>query len=164
MTRLTATFILLTLTGMSAGCGPDETPPAASLIPADYARTFPEVRGCRMTFEHISSYGAGAPSISNIRVVIDPGGVDRYRVAGQTLPVGTVVVKEEYADPTCSTVIGWTVMRKETAGYDPTHGDWRWQRVRASDRAVLEDGRVTRCINCHNTPDCTSRDWQCTQQ
>jgi hypothetical protein len=51
----------------------------------------------------------------------------------------------------------------EPAGYDPTHGDWHWQRVRASDRSVLEDGRVARCITCHETADCTARDWQCTQ-
>ncbi|MDB4929501.1 MAG: hypothetical protein JWM10_1985 [Myxococcaceae bacterium] len=158
-----ATLLNLTLVGIFAGCGPDETPAATSLVPANYAATYPEVRGCRMTFEHISSYGAGAPTISNIRVVLDPGAMANYRATGRALPVGSTVIKEEFADPTCTTVIGWTVMRKEPAGYDPTHGDWHWQRVRASDRAVLEDGRVDRCINCHNTADCTTRDWQCTQ-
>lgn len=162
MVRL-QTLVALTLLGISGGCGPGGDPPAASLIPADYDSRFAEVRGCRMTFEHISSYGAGAPTISNIRVVLDPGAMANYRVAGRTLPVGSTVIKEEYADPTCSTIIGWTVMRKEPAGYDPARGDWRWQRVRASDRQVLEDGRVTRCIGCHDRPECTSRDWQCTE-
>jgi hypothetical protein len=156
---------LLTLTCMCIlpGCGPEETPPAAALVPADYARRFVEARGCRMTFEHITSYGPGTPTISNIRVVLDPAAMAAYRMTGQTIPVGATVIKEEFADPTCTTVVGWTVMRKEAPGYDPTHGDWHWQRVRASDRLVLEDGRVSRCINCHNTPDCTTRDWQCTQ-
>lgn len=162
MARVATTF-LLSLSLLSAGCGPEETPPPTSLVPSDYASRFPEVRGCRMTFEHISSYGPGTPSISNIRVVTSPEAMANYRVEGRTLPVGSVVIKEEYADPTCSTIIGWTVMRKEPAGYDTAHGDWHWQRVRASDRQVLEDGRVTRCISCHNTPACTSRDWQCTQ-
>lgn len=158
-----ALLLSLGLAALSGACGPDETPPATSMIPADYASRFPQVRGCRMTFEHISSYGAGTPSISNIRVVLSPAAMANYRVTGQTLPVGSIVIKEEYADPSCSTIIGWTVMRKEPAGYDAAHGDWHWQRVRASDRQVLEDGRVDRCISCHNTPDCTSRDWMCTQ-
>ena len=162
MARL-ATAFTITLLALSYGCGPDDQPAVTSLVPADYAARFPEVRGCRMTFEHISSYGSGTPSISNIRVVLDPAAMANYRVVGRTLPVGAVVIKEEYADPTCSTIIGWTVMRKEPAGYDPTHGDWHWQRVRASDRSVLEDGRVARCITCHETADCTARDWQCTQ-
>lgn len=161
MTRA-APLVALALLGLSSGCGPDD-PAVASLVPPDYLARFPEVRGCRMTFEHISSYGAGTGSISNIRVVASPEAVSAYRVAGRTLPVGAVVIKEEYADPTCSTVIGWTVMRKEPAGYDTAHGDWRWQRVRASDRQVLEDGRVARCISCHSAADCTARDWQCTQ-
>lgn len=145
------------------GCGPDPAPAPTSLVPSDYARRFPEVRGCRNTIEHASTYGPGTPSISNIRVVASPEAMPNYRVEGRTLPVGSLVIKEEYGDNSCSTVIGWTVMRKEPAGYDPAHGDWHWQRVRASDRAVLEDGRVTRCTSCHERAECTSRDWMCTE-
>ena len=154
--------LAITLLCISAGCGPADPPPATSIVPANYSATYPEVRGCRTTTEHISDYGAGQPAITNIRVVLDPAAMANYRVAGQTLPAGTFVLKEEYGDPTCSTIVGWTVMHKEP-GYDPAHGDWHWQRVRASDHAVLEDGHVTRCINCHNTPACTTRDWMCTQ-
>ncbi len=147
------------------GCGPGDPPVPAVLVPANYTATYPIVRGCRSTTEHISSYGAGTPSISNIRVVINPEAMAQYHVRGATLPVGTTIMKEEYGDASCATVIGWTVMRKEPAGYDTAHGDWHWQRVRASDRAVLEDGRVARCTtsSCHAVADCTAYDWTCTQ-
>ncbi len=161
MNRVVAS-VALSLVVLAGGCGPDETPAATSLVPTDYARRFPEVRGCRNTIEHASSYGPGTPSISNIRVVASPEAMANYRVEGRTLPAGSLVIKEEFADSSCSTVIGWTVMRKEP-GYDTAHGDWHWQRVRASDRAVLEDGRVSRCISCHNRTECTSRDWMCTE-
>jgi hypothetical protein len=77
---------------------------------------------------------------------------------------GTVVLKEEYADPECRELSAWTVMRKEP-GYPPAAGDWHWQRVMA-DRTVTEDGHVARCIDCHRTYDlgaCLSRDWMCTE-
>lgn len=145
-------------------CGP-ETTPATPLVPANYAATYTRVRACRTTTEHISTYDAGMPSISNIQVLINPSAAAQYRQRGVTLPAGTTILKEEYADPTCTTIVGWTVMYKEAAGYDTAHGNWHWQRVRASDRAVLEDGRVTRCFNggCHAVADCTAYDWTCTQ-
>jgi hypothetical protein len=113
-----------------------------------------------MTTEHTAT----TPGLvaSHIRVVTNPAAADAYRMNAPALPVGTLVVKEEYADPSCARLRAWTVMRKEPAGYDPAHGDWRWQRVRAADRAVLADGRVSSCIACHDTPECRARDWQCT--
>lgn len=148
---------------LTVACGPESnpTPSPTSLVPTDYDGRFTEVRNCRNTIEHTMTVGSS--SVSNIRVVINPEAASAYRMNAATLPVGTLVIKEEFSDASCSRLISWTVMRKEPAGYDPTHGDWRWQRVRASDRSVLEDGRVTRCINCHNRPACTQRDWQCTE-
>lgn len=151
----------LTLLAVACGPEPTPTPTPTSLVPTDYDGRFTEVRNCRNTIEHTMTVGNA--SVSNIRVVTNPEAASAYRMNAATLPVGTLVIKEEFSDASCSRLISWTVMRKEPTGYDPTHGDWRWQRVRASDRAVLEDGRVTRCINCHNRPACTQRDWQCTE-
>lgn len=143
-----------------ASCADPPAPAPTSLVPSDYASRFTEVRGCRRTTEHTAT----TPDlvVGYIRVLTSPEAADAYRMNAPRLPVGTLVVKEEFVDASCSRLRAWTVMRKEPAGYDPTHGDWRWQRVRASDRAVLVDGRVGSCISCHDRPACTARDWQCT--
>ncbi len=113
-----------------------------------------------MTVEH----SATTPGlvVSHIRVLTSPEAAAPYRANAARLPVGALVLKEEYANASCSRLRAWTVMRKEPAGYDAAHNDWRWQRVRAADRAVMVDGRVASCISCHDTPraPCTARDWQ----
>jgi hypothetical protein len=152
--------LLLPLCATLLSCGPDEPAAPTSLVPSGYATTFVEVRGCRMTSEHTAT--TPGLVVSHIRVLTNPEAAAPYRANAARLPVGSLVVKEEYADPSCSRLRAWTVMRKEPAGYDPPHNDWRWQRVRAVDQAVLVDGRVSSCISCHDTPACTARDWQCT--
>lgn len=144
------TFALLT------SCGPESPPAPTVLVPTGYDARFVEVRGCRSTTEHL------ADRVGYIRVLTNPEAAAPYRANAATLAAGTTVLKEEYADPSCSQLTQWTVMHKEP-GYDATHGDWHWQRVRASDRSIVEDGRVARCFNCHNRPECTARDWMCTE-
>ena len=146
-----------------ASCGDDSPEAPTSLVPSGYAARFVEVRNCRSTIEHIAT--TPSPMVTNIRVLASPEAADGYRSNAAHLPVGTLIVKEEYDDTSCarSTLRAYTVMRKEAPGYDSAHGDWHWQRVRASDNAVLTDGRVASCIQCHNRPACTSRDWQCTE-
>lgn len=157
--------LLLALAGLAVSCGPDETPPApTSIVPSGYQFTFVEVRGCRQTIEHTAT--TPQPVVQFIRVMINPESAAAYRMNAPRLPANTVVLKEEFTDPSCSRLAAWTVMRKEPAGYDTAHNDWHWQRVRSSDRAVLVDGRVASCINCHQTDQsggCVLRDWQCTQ-
>jgi len=150
----------LGLTAVLLSCGPEAPPAATSLVPPNYASTFVEVRGCRMTSEH----SATTPGlvVSHIRVLTNPEAATPYRMNAPQLPVGTLVIKEEYADASCSRLRAWTVMRKEAPGYDPMRNDWRWQRVRAADRAVLVDGRVESCAACHAAAACRARDWQCT--
>lgn len=113
-----------------------------------------------MTTEHAAS---GDAPVTNIRVLTNPEAASAYRMNAAALAAGTLVIKEESDDPNCAHITAWTIMHKEP-GYDSAHGDWHFQRVRASDRAVLEDGRVARCFNssCHGAPACTGRDWMCT--
>lgn len=157
---------LLLVAASLVSCGPDSTSaPPASIVPSGYQFNFVEVRGCRQTVEHTAT--TPQPVVDHIRVMINPGSAEAYRMNAARLPANTVVVKEEFSDPSCSSgsLRAWTVMRKEPAGYDPAHNDWHWQRVRASDRAVLVDGRVASCIDCHRTQQmgaCVLRDWQCT--
>ncbi|MEZ4407214.1 MAG: cytochrome P460 family protein [Polyangiales bacterium] len=163
----------LSLLALSLGsCGPDDPAAPAALVPASYA-SYTQVRGCRTTTEHLSAASSGAAA-DHVRVLTSPEAASAYLANAPTLPTGTVVIKEEFNDPDCARVTAWTVMRKEQ-GYDPAHGDWHWQRVRADYReradgseervvgAVLEDGRVSRCFNCHDTPACVARDWMCTE-
>lgn len=130
-------------------------------MPSDYRGRFTEVRNCRRTTEHLASAGSGAVT-NAIRVLINPEAARLYQGNAIQLPAGTVVLKEEFDDERCTNLTGWTLMRKEP-GYDDAHNDWHWQRVRASDGRVLEDGRVNRCISCHDREACRRRDWQCTE-
>lgn len=142
---------------LAASCGPETPAGPTVLVPPNYGATYVEVRGCRATTEHL------ADRVAYIRVLTNPEAAAPYRANAATLAAGTTVLKEEFSDPSCAQLTQWTVMRKEP-GYDGTHGDWHWQRVRASDRAVQEDGRVTRCFNgCHSAPVCVARDWMCTE-
>lgn len=145
-----------------AQCGPEAPSGPASLVPSNYATSYVEVRRCRSTVEHQPNPSGDV--VRNIRVWVSPGAAQAYINNAATLPAGAVVIKEEYgASCNRADLLAWTVMRKE-AGYDPPRGDWHWQRVRASTNAVLEDGRVQRCISCHDTAACRARDWQCTER
>jgi sugar lactone lactonase YvrE len=124
-----------------------------SLLPADYLASYVEVRDCRFSLEH-----GGI----TIRVLASPGAAEAYQDEAETLPVGSIIVKEEYSDSDCSpsSLLRWRVMRKEAPGFDPEHGDWHWQFV-TPRREVVYDDKAT-CISCHLAPDCTRRDYMCT--
>lgn len=154
--------LLFVLLGALVSCGPEGIMGPTSLVPPDYSARFTEVRRCRATIEHQPNPAGDV--VRNIRVWINAESARAYIDNAATLPAGTVVIKEEYGG-SCNNadLLAWTVMRKE-AGFDPAHGDWHWQRVRASNGRVLEDGRVDRCIRCHDTTACRARDWQCTER
>jgi len=148
-----------------AGC-PEETPtPAptatptlgiAPIFPADYRASFVEVRDCRLSIEH------GGVSI---RVLANPIAAEAYKREQNPLPVGSIVIKEEFDAPDCgddADLARWRVMRKEAAGFDPEDADWSWQWVDAPGRGVRFDDKAT-CIDCHREPACVARDYMCTQ-
>ena len=139
----------------AAGC-PQAAPGDAELIfPANYRTTFVEVRDCRNSIEH------GA----TIRVWVNEVGANAYQADQDPLPVGTVVVKEEFGGDDCSNdddLMFWSVMRKEPAGFDEQARDWRFQEVSAPGRTVTLDGKST-CISCHLAPECLARDLMCTE-
>ncbi len=127
---------------------------AEPIFPADYRATFTEVRNCRFSIAH------GGVSV---RVLANPIAADPYLNDANPLPVGSIVIKEEYAGPSCDNdadLIGWRVMRKEDPGYDPQDGDWHWQHLNA-ERQVLYNTKAT-CIGCHVAPECLARDHMCT--
>lgn len=121
---------------LALGCGGEAEVP---VFPDTYASTYQEVRDCRRSPDHDLNY---------IRVLASPEAADPYMGRAQPFPVGAIVLKEEYADAACQDLDGFTVMRKEEAGYAPSTGDWSWQRVSA-DRDVVPIDEA-RCIGCHS--------------
>lgn len=134
----------------------DNTSPGPEpVFPENYRETFTEVRNCRFSVEHGGF---------TIRVLANDIALQDYLNDAAQLPVGSIILKEEYGGPDCNddTVIEqWRVMRKEAPGFDPNAGDWHWQRVLANGRQVVEDNKAS-CISCHSVPECFDRDYQCT--
>lgn len=157
MTVRWATLLLLALA--IGGCEPDPEPETApSLLPADYAQGFVQVRDCRPSTEHLP----------NILVKTAPSLVAVFDSGPFPFAVGSLIVKEEFSDRDCKALTGYTLMRKEAAGYDATYGDWHWQRLDAAGR-VLADGKgagaTIKCASCHaSTPACRGRDFTCTEK
>lgn len=120
-----------------SGC-PGDDPAIEPLFEASYTSTFREVRPCRRSGDH---------DLAFVKVWADPTAFEAYTTRAMPFPDGSVIVKEEFADDACTSLSGWTVMRRE-AGLDPEGGDWHWQSV-DPDRRVSADGLVQRCRSCH---------------
>jgi hypothetical protein len=149
--KKSAAFVLM-LCALGA-CEENVNPVPNSLLPMDYRSTYATVRNCRPSIDHDLRY---------IVVLTSPQATDAYRSGPYPFAPGAVVVKEEYADPSCRGLVGWTLMRKEPAGYDPGFGDWRWQKVDGEGK-VLQDGKLDRCRSCHaSQSSCRLRDFTCT--
>ena len=141
---------LLTAVSSSMGVCP--------IFPADYRNTYVEVRDCRFSSEH-----GGV----NIRVLASPNAVRPYLDGANPLPVGSVIVKEEFndrGDEKCldENLVRWRAMRKEEPGFDPVDGDWHWQWVEPSLAVRFDDKTTGSCLGCHKVPDCLARDYMCT--
>jgi hypothetical protein len=137
---------LLTAVSSSMGVCP--------IFPADYRKTYVEVRDCRSSPEH-----GGV-----VRVLASPNAVRPYKDGANPLPVGSVIVKEEFSRRGCEDedLVRWRVMRKEAPGFDPEDGDWHWQWVESSFAVRFDDKTTGDCITCHREPDCLARDYMCT--
>lgn len=138
---------LLVAACSNGGDPPSSTPGAAPSFPADYASTYKEVRNCRQSGEH---------DLNRVRVVADPAAFGPYQARDRPIPVGAVVLKEEYdfADTTCSGPVKlWTVMQRREPGSSPTTLDWRWEEVDGQRNVIATD--TPRCYGCHAgcTPD-----------
>ena len=67
------------------------------------------------------------------------------------MPVGAVVVKEKYADPSASGPLrGYSVMTKRPPGSDPERGDWEYAYVSLDGQRTVASGRaLSGCATCH---------------
>jgi hypothetical protein len=139
---------------MLVACGSDTTDAGADpIFPADFASTFQEVRPCMRSGDH---------DLNHVRIVVNQTGHDAFVTRSGPFPEGTLIVKVEYADPTCSDLTGYTSMRRDAAGSSPEAGDWTWQRL-DENRKVERTGNIPECVSCHATcgfpPD--GHDWTC---
>ncbi len=136
-----------------SACDQNVSPVPDTILPMDYRSTYAQVRGCRRSVDH---------DLRHIMVLTNPIATEVYRNGPYPFPAGSMVVKEEYLDQSCRALAGWTLMRKEAAGYDPAFGDWRWQKV-DRERKVVADGKIETCRSCHASQvSCRSRDFTCT--
>lgn len=131
--------------GWAPACGSEAPSEPTPVFPEDLS-TWHEGRPCGFTHEHELRY---------IRVLVDAAAEAPYRELSSDFPysVGATLVKLEYDDEDCQTLIGYTAMQKREAGYSKLGNDWQWQRVTVN-REVVEDGELRACIGCH-THHCT---------
>lgn len=128
-------------------------PTTEPIYPADYRTSFTQVRDCRFSIEHDGV---------NIRVWANDIALAAYLAEADELPVGSVIIKEEFAGGTCDSDDDLTLisaMRKEDPGFDSEDRDWHFQEVTPSDRRVVNNSK-TDCTECHRT--CEDRDYMCT--
>lgn len=119
--------------------GEDAGPPPEPVFPADYQASYIEARNCRPSHEHDLRY---------IRVFVEPQAFGVYQTYQGDYPVGSTLVKPEYDDEGCQSLLGYSAMQKLAPGALPLGGDWLWQKLDA-DRAVMEEGAPIRCVDCH---------------
>lgn len=123
------------------------------VLPSNYRETFVQVRTCRSSIDHDLAY---------VTIWTSPAAAASYDFGPYPFPTGSLIVKEQYVDPTCSKLSGFSLMQKGGPRSDPKHGDWRWLRMDSKLR-VVEDGKIARCALCHAQASCRQRDYVCAE-
>jgi hypothetical protein len=111
------------------------------VFPEDFDANYLEMRDCRHSHEHDLRY---------IRVLASESAQAPYATLSEATPypVGATLVKLEYDDELCTTLLEYTALQKLEPGANPGGSDWLWQRV-STEREVEESGAPWRCISCH---------------
>jgi hypothetical protein len=122
-------------------CAEVDNPNPQMVLPEDYRTAFAQVQDCGNSIDH---------NFMDVIVRVRAEDVARYRSGPYPLPKGTLIVKEEYRGQGCVDFAGYTVMRKEEAGYFPAGGDWQWFTLDTTGM-VLKDGKAPVCASCHGS-------------
>ena len=139
-TVLSAALVTVLSLGGTA-CEPaDPGPPAP--FPADYESSWTETRDpCRLSHDHQLRY---------IRVFADELAAPSHLDLGQPYPVGAKLLKAEYDDEACESLVSFVVMEKLRAGADPVNYDWDWSRWSPGREYLDRPDEVPRlCVGCH---------------
>lgn len=86
-----------------------------------------------------------APHGAFHRIFITPGLREALPIDDNTVPDGSIIVKENYSSE--ETLTALTVMAK-VRGFAPNTGDWFWARY-TPEGAVQAEGMVGSCVSCH---------------
>lgn len=142
----TRTYLTLLCSSL-VGCAVSSDPGAVDPIrfPVDFEDRYLESKDCRLSHEHELRY---------IRVLVSPRAITAYETLAESEPFepGDVLLKTEYDDAACTQLLGYTVLYREASGYAPERFDWRWQRVDAERRLLLDGpggGAIETCVTCH---------------
>ena len=136
-----------------AGCSAEEAEPPAAIWPADFESAWPEVRDCRLSpAEHDGFY---------IRVFANPDATQAYEDGVYPFAEGTLLVKGEYDDAACKTLVRVSAMRKLAPGAASELADWEWQRTDAAGNVTTQMPAKS-CAGCHAA--CKARDYACTDK
>ena len=73
---------------------------------------------------------------------------DELNTMAPPYDAGVVWLKAQYSDAACTSLSGFTVMRKGSAGTAPETGDWQWQTV-GEYGEITGEGQLGGCIGCH---------------
>lgn len=124
----------------------EETPSAAKLFTlvteTDPFETWAQFPGLEGTVESAAPHGPMSRTWINEEV---ESALTNYT---GSLPVGSVIVKENLGESDTDKANSWTIMWKVT-GFDPDHNDWFWANI-TPEGVVNAEGKVDGCIACHS--------------
>ncbi len=135
-----------------SACGDSFSYDGNSYFPEDWASTYVKKTDCKESATHSGDY---------VIVHTSPDASDAYSDRAGAMPVGAVILKEQFADSGCSDFTAITAMKKLEDGASATHGDYDWQRVEADGSIALEGAQST-CSGCHSSSPCS--DFLCEPQ
>jgi len=147
--RLAPLLTVMSLVGLS-GCGgwDDE-----ASFPENYSASYVKLHECKESAHPAANY---------VITWLSPEGEQAWQQMMEgmmggaepgPLPTGTVLVKAQYNDSSCSDLSGYTAMEQLEPGAKPELGDFKWQFL-DSDGSCNNCDAGSSCSGCHTTPNC----------
>ena len=132
-------------------CGESFSYDANSFFPEDWQDSYVKKFDCKESVTHGNDH---------VIVYVSPDAEAAYADRTTEMPTGSVILKEQYSDSSCSDLTAYTVMRKLEAGANTEQGDYEWQRVESSGEiSVSGDATISNCTSCHTN--CEGGDFLC---
>lgn len=145
---MSSLFTCLTISLTAVACDGSWDDEVAA--PENFRSTYQQIHVCR---------GSQHPKAKFVITWLSPEGSSTWDALsnGDTsadFPVGTVAVKAQYSDASCSSLTGYTLMEKTSTAEDAPKGGWRWQFTNEFGECSDCDAGAG-CTDCH-TAVCTS--------
>lgn len=128
-----------------AACGGDDeeealVPTYDGEVPSDYT-SYTKATTDRVMSQHMNLY---------VDIYVNSTGMSVWSAGTGTFPVGTVIVKEMFAEEADTDPVGWTTFEKLDSGYDPDFNDWHVQKIVGDSVDLNSPGSGTSCAGCHD--------------